>query len=79
LRRNIIDEAMFVIETKKTIREAAKDLDISKSQLHRDLNEKLKDIDSNLYLEIKTIFLEHNKNKHINGGQATKLKYAKGD
>lgn len=78
MKLNIMDEAYYIIETKKTIREAAKDLDISKSQLHRDLSEKLKDIDNNLYLEIKSIFLEHNKNKHINGGQATKLKYKLG-
>ena len=75
MRRNIIDEAEYILDTKKTNREAAKDLDISKSQLHRDLNEKLKKIDNNLYLKIKSLFLEHNKNKHINGGKATKLKY----
>ena len=72
---NIIREANYIIKTNKTIREASKDLGISKSVLHRDLSCTLKKIDYKLYLDIKNIFLEHNKVRHIHGGLATKLKY----
>ena len=74
--KNIIKEAKYIIDTNKTIREAAIDLNISKSVLHRHLSTKLKKIDYELYLKVKNIFLEHNKIRHINGGMATKLKYA---
>lgn len=72
----IIREANYIIDTNKTIREAAKDLGISKSVLHRHMM-KLRSIDYELYLQIKNIFLEHNKYRHIKGGWATKLKYGR--
>jgi len=71
----IISEAKYIIKTNKTIREASKDLGVSKSVLHRDLSCHLKELDYNLYLDVKKIFLEHNKVRHIHGGLATKLKY----
>lgn len=72
----IINEAKYVLATNKTIREAARDLGLSKSALHRNLSVKLKNIDYELYLKIKNIFSEHNKYRHIKGGEATKKKYS---
>ena len=71
----ILKEAYYIIETNKTIREAAKDLGLSKSVLHRHMSDGIKKLDYNLYLQIKNIFLEHNKIRHIKGGEATKRKY----
>ena len=73
--QEIIREANYIIKTNKTIREAAKDLGLSKSVLHRHMSEEIKKIDYELYLQIKNIFLEHNKYRHIKGGYATKRKY----
>ena len=75
MKKNIICEALYILNTNKTIREAAQDLSISKSALHRHLSINLKKLNYNLYLEIKNLFLEHNRIRHINGGMATKLKY----
>ena len=74
---DIIREAKYIIDTDKTIREAAKDLGLSKSVLHRHMK-KLQRINDELYLQIKKIFLEHNKIRHIRGGEATKRKYSLG-
>jgi len=74
---NILNEAGYILKTNKTIREAAKDLGLSKSVLHRHLSYDLKNIDYNLFLKVKNIFLEHNKIRHIVGGIATKNKYSK--
>lgn len=71
----ILEEAQYVLSSGKTLREAASYLNVSKSSLHRHLNENLKKIDYELYLKVKKLFLEHNKNRHINGGNATRLKY----
>lgn len=75
---SIVREANYIINTNKTIREAAKDLGLSKSVLHRHMNEALKVFDYGLYLQIKKIFFEHNKNRHIRGGEATRKKYSLG-
>ena len=74
---DIIKEAKYIIDTNKTIREAAKDLGLSKSVLHRHMK-KLQGINGELYLQIKKIFLEHNKIRHIRGGEVTKRKYSLG-
>ena len=75
MKNNILKEANYILNTNKTIREAAKDLKISKSVLHRHLSYDLKKINYDVYLQVKNIFLEHNKIRHIKGGFATKLKY----
>ncbi len=72
-----MNEASYLINTNKTIREAAIDLKISKSVLHRHMNINLKKLDYNTYLKVKNIFLEHNKIRHLKGGLATKAKYQK--
>jgi len=77
LDKIIVKEALYLIRTNKTIREVANHFNISKTTLHRHLSKELKYIDYDLYLKVKNVFFEHNKIKHINGGAATKLKYAK--
>ena len=72
---NIIEEANFILDSNLTIREAAKKLGVSKSSLNRHIIKYLINIDYDLYLKIKNVFLEHNKIRHINGGLATKYKY----
>ena len=71
---NILNEADYILVTNVTIREAASYFNISKSTLHRHMKN-LKYIHYDKYLEIKKIFLEHNKIRHINGGLATKKKF----
>lgn len=64
-----------MLENKLTVREVAKIIGLSKSTIHKDLTEKLKYIDNDLFLEIAEL-LEYNKNiRHIRGGQKTKEKY----
>jgi putative DeoR family transcriptional regulator (stage III sporulation protein D) len=61
--------------TKKTIREAAKYFNVSKSTVHKDLHERLINVNKNLYNKIKNIMQDHIETRHIKGGESTKLKY----
>lgn len=65
----------YILKTKKTIRETAKNFKVSKSTIHKDINERLKELDLKKYHEIELIFNEHIKIRHILGGQSTKKKY----
>ena len=65
----------YIIKTKRTIREVAKVFQISKSTVHKDISERLKEIDINKYYEVEDIFKQHIETRHILGGQSTKLKY----
>lgn len=67
--------ADYIVSTKKTIRETAKIFKISKSTVHKDISERLKELDFNKYIKVEDIFKEHIEIRHILGGQSTKIKY----
>ena len=73
--KRVIDEANYMKDTKKTIRELAKIFNVSKSTVHKDLHERLIDIDAALYEEINDILRYHINVRHIRGGESTKKKY----
>ena len=77
ITKRVIDEANYMLETKKTIRELAKIFNVSKSTVHKDLHERLLDIDSNLFDKIDSILKYHINIRHIRGGESTKNKYKK--
>ena len=65
----------YVLETRKTVRLIAKEFGVSKSTVHKDLTERLPEINVGLAKKVKEV-LEYNKAiRHIRGGEATKTKY----
>ena len=76
IKNRVLYQAKVMLEDKLTVREVAKIIGLSKSTIHKDLTEKLRFIDEELYENIIDL-LEYNKNiRHIRGGQKTKEKYA---
>lgn len=75
LNERIINEALYMIETGKTVREIAQVFKVSKSTVHKDLHERLINVDKNLYLEVDKILKYHTNIRHIRGGESTKKKY----
>ena len=75
ISKRVIDEAEYMIDTKKTIREIAKVFNVSKSTVHIDLNKRLKNINYDLYKKIKKILIYHLEIRHIRGGESTRKKY----
>lgn len=67
--------AVYMIEHHETVRGVAKKFGISKSTVHKDLSQRLRQVDSGLYEQVKAV-LECNKaERHIRGGEATRRKY----
>ena len=75
LNERIINEALYMIETGKTVREIASVFKVSKSTVHKDLHERLINIDKNLYYKVDKILKYHTNVRHIRGGESTKKKY----
>jgi len=75
LNERIINEALYMIETDKTVREIATIFKVSKSTVHKDLHERLMKIDKKLYLDVSKILKHHTDIRHIRGGESTKKKY----
>lgn len=73
--KRVISEANYIIETGNTVREIAKVFNVSKSTVHKDLHERLLEIDNSLYLEVERILKYHTDIRHIRGGQSTREKY----
>lgn len=73
--KRVLDEAEYIKETEKTIREAAAFFNVSKSTVHKDLHERLLEIDENLYKKIDSIMQHHIDIRHIRGGESTRKKY----
>ena len=65
----------YIAQNKSTVRAAAKVFGISKSTIHKDVAERLRYIDAELFGEVKEV-LEYNKaQRHLRGGEATRQKY----
>ncbi len=71
-----IELAHYIIDSKDTVRGAAKKFGISKSTVHKDVSERLKKINPILAREVRSILDENKAERHIRGGMATKLKYS---
>ena len=67
--------ARYIIDSKDTVRGTAKKFGISKSTVHKDLSQRLENINHSLYLEVREVLDENKAERHIRGGMATKLKY----
>ncbi len=70
--KRVDDIANHIIKTKDTLRETAKKFKVSKSTVHKDMQDRLKVIDTNKYLKIKKIMKEHIETRHIKGGESTR-------
>ena len=71
----VIREAEYIIETNSTVRATAINFNISKSTVHKDVAERLKQIDRQLYKEVRKVLNTNLSERHIRGGIATKNKY----
>ena len=77
LERRARELAVYLIERRTTIRDAAKHFSVSKSTVHKDLSERLREIDRSLYVQVKEILEQNKSERHLRGGDATKRKYQK--
>lgn len=64
-----------VIETRQTVRMIAREFGVSKSTVHKDLTERLPEINIALANQVKEILEYHKSIRHIRGGEATRKKY----
>ena len=61
--------------TGDTVRGAGEKFGVSKSTVHKDVTERLRDIDAELYTRVKDILELNLSERHLRGGNATKEKY----
>lgn len=75
IEERVLELARYIIDTGATVRNTAAKFRISKSTVHKDITERLREINPGLAAEVKEV-LENNKaERHIRGGLATREKY----
>jgi len=72
IQKRVDDVANYIIDTGKTIRETAKVFKVSKSTIHKDLKERLFEIDIDKYHQIQKIMNNHIETRHLKGGESTR-------
>ena len=75
IEERVLELARYIIDTGATVRSTAAKFRISKATVHKDITERLREINPGLAAEVKEV-LENNKaERHIRGGLATREKY----
>ncbi len=75
IANRVMTVANSILKSKGTVRSIAAIHGVSKSTVHKDLTERLYELDINLFDEVRKL-LDFNKSvRHLRGGHSTKLKY----
>jgi putative DeoR family transcriptional regulator (stage III sporulation protein D) len=77
IEERALELGSFIIENKTTVRAAAQTFGISKSTVHKDVTERLKKLNPSMAKQVKRILEENKAERHIRGGEATRIKYKK--
>ena len=75
IEERVIRCAEYIIETGCTVRACSAHFSISKSTVHKDVSERLRLIDADLFEEVRQVLNLNLSERHIRGGIATRDKY----
>ena len=75
IKERTLKIGLSIVESRKTVRTIAREFGVSKSTVHKDLTERLPEINPELSLQVKQILDYHKSIRHLRGGEATKIKY----
>ncbi len=75
IEERVLKCAEYIVETGCTVRACSTHFSISKSTVHKDVAERLRYVDADLYLRVREILALNLSERHIRGGMATKKKY----
>lgn len=75
IEERAMEIANYIIENNATVRQTAKAFGISKSTVHKDVAERLSQINPTLATEARKVLDVNKSERHIRGGLATKEKY----
>ncbi len=75
IEERAMEIALYIIENNATVRQTAKAFGISKSTVHKDVSERLQQINPALAAEARKVLDINKSERHIRGGLATREKY----
>ncbi len=75
IEERAIEIANYIIEENATVRQTAKQFGISKSTVHKDVTDRLQQINPVLAKQARQVLDVNKSERHIRGGLATREKY----
>ena len=75
IEERAMEIARYIIDNNTTVRQAAKHFGINKSTVHKDVTERLVQVNPSLAAEARKVLDVNKSERHIRGGLATREKY----
>ena len=75
IEERAVEIAEYIIENSVTVRQTAKKFGISKSTVHKDVTERLNQINPALAGQARQVLDVNKSERHMRGGMATREKY----
>ena len=75
IEERVRKSAEYIVATGCTVRACSAHFNISKSTVHKDITERLRWANPQMYGEVRKILDTNKQERHIRGGLATKHKY----
>ena len=75
IEERVLELAKYILDTKATVRTAALKFRVSKSTVHKDVTERLTELNPVLAHQVKEVLDGNKAERHIRGGLATREKY----
>ena len=79
IEERVIRCAEYIVKTGCTVRACSAHFSISKSTVHKDVSERLRFLDADLYEQVRDVLNLNLSERHIRGGIATRDKYKKNE
>ena len=77
IEKRVIRLAEYIACHGATVRQTARVFGISKSTVHKDMETRLKCLSPALYAQVKEVFRRNKAERHLRGGEATRMRYAR--
>ena len=75
IQKRVLDLSNYIADHSATVRQTAKYFGVSKSTVHKDVTERLPDLNNDLAELVKRVLEINKAERHIRGGEATRKKY----
>ncbi|MDS1029698.1 sporulation transcriptional regulator SpoIIID [Bacillota bacterium LX-D] len=75
IRQRVLEISHYIIESNSTVRQAANVFGVSKSTVHKDMTERLPEINEKIYLQVRNVLDQNKAERHLRGGEATRKKF----
>ncbi len=76
IEKRVLEICDYMIQTGATVRQAAAQFGVSKSTVHKDLTERLPELNKEQFEKVKVVLDNNKAERHLRGGEATRQKYA---